>query len=133
MCQPRNSTAAQTWLRLSQHSARGNSGTCFGDSGGPVQTVGVCIMGKVLGAEIFTKLWQSRPGETLRILLPGAADEKNLLASVLARVPWETARSAVGQPSLADNNLLLRVEHEREAGAPPPSRSTLHQAKPWAC
>ena len=59
---------------------------------------------------------------TLRIQLPGATEEDNHLAAALARVPWEIARPAADQPTLAERNLLVRVVHDM-AGAGHRSRS----------
>lgn len=73
--------------------------------------IGVCIAEQVLGREIFEPLWQSSAQRTLRIQLPGAAQEENLLAAALARVPWEIARPTVTAETLGERNLLVRVVH----------------------
>lgn len=80
-----------------------------------VAEIGVCIAEEVLGEEIFRKLWDSESQRTLRIQLPGATEEENLLAAALARVPWEIARPAADQPTLGERNLLVRVVHDMQA------------------
>lgn len=80
--------------------------------------VGVSIAEEVLGEEIFLKLWRPTHRRTLRVRLPGAAKEENLLAAALARVPWEIARPSADRETLAGRNLLVRVVHEME---PPPT------------
>lgn len=82
--------------------------------------IGVCIAEEVLGREIFEKLWQSESQRTLCIQLPGAAEEENLLAAALARVPWEIARPDPDQPTLGERNLLVRVVHDMKAPASQP-------------
>jgi hypothetical protein len=77
-----------------------------------VAEIGVCIAEEVLGSEIFLKLWESQSRRTLRIQLPGASEEENLLAAALARVPWEIARPSADQPTLGERNLLVRVVHD---------------------
>lgn len=85
-----------------------------------VAEVGVCIAEEVLGIEIFEKLWQSETQRTLRIQLPGAAEQENLLAAALARVPWEIARPSPNQLTLGERNLLVRVVHDMRALASQP-------------
>jgi hypothetical protein len=92
-----------------------------GQEAGRVAEIGVCIAEQVLGEPVFHKLWESIAQRTLRIRLPGATGEENLLAAGLARVPWEIARPAVDRPTLADRNLLVRVVHDPE----PPEREAL--------
>ena len=82
--------------------------------------IGVCIAEKVLGCDIFERLRASEAQRTLRIQLPGASEESNYLAAALARVPWETARPASGQPTLGERNLLVRVVHDMDAPATAP-------------
>jgi hypothetical protein len=82
--------------------------------------IGVCIAEEVLGAEIFLKLWASQAQRTLRLQLPGAGPEDNLLAAALARVPWEIARPSMDKPTLSQRNLLVRVVHDRAASATQP-------------
>ncbi len=83
-----------------------------GKEAASVAEIGACIAEEVLGKEIFLKLWESQSQRTLRIQLPGASEEENLLAAALARVPWEIARPSVDQPTLGERNLLVRVVHE---------------------
>jgi tetratricopeptide (TPR) repeat protein len=80
-----------------------------------VAEIGMCIAEEVLGEEIFRVLGKSRGERTLRIQLPGAAEEENQLAAALARVPWEIARPAADQPTLGERNLLVRVVHDMAA------------------
>lgn len=86
-----------------------------GEEAHEVAKLGVCIAEKVLGQEIWQRLAGAAANQTLRIQLPGAAQEDNRLAAQLACVPWEIARPAIGQPSLMDNNLLLRMEQSQAA------------------
>src|SRR5262249_14410209 len=72
-----------------------------GKEAASVAEVGVCIAGQVLGEDIFGLLWDAQHQRTLRIQLPGATEERNHLAAALARVPWEIARPAAGQDTLA--------------------------------
>jgi hypothetical protein len=74
--------------------------------------IGVCIAEDVLGEEIFLKLWNPDSPRSLRIQLPAASEEENLLAAALARVPWEIARPSADKPTLGERNLLVRVVHE---------------------
>ena len=83
-----------------------------GKEAASVAEIGVCIAEEVLGAEIFLKLWESQARRTLRIQLPGASEEENLLAAALARVPWEIGRPSADQPTLGERNLLVRVVHD---------------------
>ncbi len=82
-----------------------------------VAEIGVCIAEEVLGEEIFRHLWEPVHQRTLRIQLPGATEEGNLLAAALARVPWEIARPAADQPTLGERALLVRVVHDMDAPA----------------
>jgi tetratricopeptide (TPR) repeat protein len=91
-----------------------------GKEAASVAEIGVCIAEEVLGEEIFRKLWESESQRTLRVQLPGAAEEENLLAAALARVPWEIARPAADQPTLGERNLLVRVVHDMTAAATQP-------------
>ncbi len=77
-----------------------------------VAETGVLIAEKILGADLFLKLWESRSQRTLCIQLPGAGEEENPLAAQLARVPWEIARPEVGKETLAERNVLVRVVHD---------------------
>lgn len=88
-----------------------------GKEAASVAAIGVCIAEQLLGEEIFRHLWASESQRTLRIELPGATEEENHLAAALARVPWEIARAAADQPTLADRNLLVRVVHDMTAPA----------------
>lgn len=78
-----------------------------------VAKIGVCIAEQVLGPDIFEKLWIPTSQRTLRIQLPGATTEENLLVAALARVPWEIARPSPQQPTLGERHLLVRVVHDR--------------------
>lgn len=91
-----------------------------GKEAAAVAEVGVCIAKEVLGQEIFDKLWQAQTQRTLRIQLPGAAEEGNILAAALARVPWEIARPGANLQTLAERNLVIRVEHDAPAPASQP-------------
>ena len=90
-----------------------------GQEAASVAEIGVGIAEQVLGADIFHQLWKSQAQRTLRLQLPGAGREENHLAAALARVPWELARPAPNQPTLADRNLLVRVVHDMAAPATP--------------
>ena len=85
-----------------------------------VAAIGLCIAEQVLGAEIFKLLYASESQRTLRIQLPGATDEANQLAALLARVPWEIARPSANQPTLGERNLLVRVVHDMQEPATQP-------------
>ena len=100
-----------------------------GQEAAEVEAVGVCIAEQVLGDAIFGHLWRPTTQRTLRIRLPaanpgaahtGARGDANPLAAALARVPWEIARPAPGQPSLAERNLLVRVVHDMQPPAAQP-------------
>ena len=81
------------------------------------------------GFQIFEKLWQSESQRTLRIQLPGAAEEENHLAAALARVPWEIARPKrrAGDPGRAQP---ARPRRPRHAGPDLASRSNWRPTKP---
>ena len=85
-----------------------------------VAEIGVCIAEAVLGPEIFAKLWESTSQRTLRVQLPGAAEEENYLAAALARVPWEIARPQAAAETLGERNLLVRVVHDMQSPASQP-------------
>ncbi|MER2601229.1 MAG: CHAT domain-containing protein [Candidatus Competibacter phosphatis] len=85
-----------------------------------VAEIGVCIAEDVLGQDIFEKLWMPKNQRTLRIQLPGAAEEDNHLVAALARVPWEIARPSAGQETLGERNLLVRVVHDMQEPASQP-------------
>lgn len=72
-----------------------------------VADLGVTLAREVLGAEIFGRLSDSNHNRTLRVRLP--EKEENDLAAALARVPWEIARAAAGEPTLAERNLVVRA------------------------
>ena len=74
--------------------------------------LGVAIAKDVLGDEIFDRLWKPQSQRTLRIQLPRPDQAEDSLAAALARVPWEIARPAPNQPTLAERYLLVRVVHE---------------------
>jgi hypothetical protein len=85
-----------------------------------VARLGVLIAEQILGRDIFEPLWRPESRRTLRIQLPGAAEEDNPLAAALARVPWEIARPRPEAETLGERNLLVRVVHDtaRPASAP---------------
>lgn len=85
--------------------------TSDADETARIAHVGLCIAEQVLGEDIFRHLYASEAQRTLRIQLPGAGDEENHLAALLARVPWEIACPAASQPTLGERNLLVRVVH----------------------
>jgi hypothetical protein len=91
-----------------------------GQEAASVAEIGVCIAEEVLGREIFLKLWEPNNERTLRIQLPGATEQENHLAAALARVPWEIARPAADQPTLAERHLLVRVVHDMAEPATQP-------------
>jgi tetratricopeptide (TPR) repeat protein len=72
-----------------------------------VADLGVSLAHEVLGAEIFGPLSASERNRTLRVRLP--VEEENHLAAALARVPWEIARAAADEPTLAERNLVVRA------------------------
>lgn len=84
--------------------------------------VGTCIAEVLLGDAIMAALWRPEHQRTLSICLPGAEIDAtaNSLPTLLARVPWEIARPAADQPTLAERNLLLRVLHAAEPPATQP-------------
>jgi len=88
-----------------------------------VAEIGVCIAEDVLGREIFEALWRAQTHRTLRIQLPGATEQPNPLAAALARVPWEIARPAPEQQTLAQRNLIVRIVNDRQAPASQPLAS----------
>jgi hypothetical protein len=77
-----------------------------------VAEVGVSIAEEVLGEDMFRKLWASGGERTLRIRLPGAAEESNPLAEALARVPWEIARPSADKLTLSERNLVVQVVND---------------------
>lgn len=91
-----------------------------GKEAASIAEIGVCIAEEVLGADIFRLLSASESQRALRIQLPGATAEENQLAAALARVPWEIARAAADQTTLADRNLVVRVVHDMTAPATQP-------------
>ena len=91
-----------------------------GNEDAAVAEAGAWIAEDLLGKEIFEKLWTSTSQRTLRIQLPGAAEEGNHLAAALARVPWEIARPRADAETLADRNLLVRVVHDMTPPASTP-------------
>ncbi|MFN0124525.1 MAG: CHAT domain-containing protein, partial [Blastocatellia bacterium] len=99
-----------------------------GEEAAAVADIGVCIAEQVLGAEIFRHLYAAESARTLRIQLPGAGEEENLLAAALARVPWEIARPAADKPTLGARNLVVRVVHERQEPATQPLRLEADEA-----
>ncbi|MFA7243567.1 MAG: CHAT domain-containing protein, partial [Sulfuricellaceae bacterium] len=90
------------------------------DEAAAVAEIGVCIAEDVLGQEIFEPLWRAQTPRTLRIQLPGATEQQNPLATDLARVPWEIARPAPNQPTLAQRNLIVRIVNDLHPPASQP-------------
>lgn len=88
-----------------------------GQKAAAVAEIGVCIAEQLLGSDIFPLLYAAESARTLRIQLPGATTNDNLLAAALARVPWEIARPAADKPTLVERNLLVRIVHDRQAPA----------------
>jgi tetratricopeptide (TPR) repeat protein len=72
-----------------------------------VADLGVRLANDILGEEIFGPLSDSDRHRTLRVRLP--MEEENHLAAALARVPWEIARAAADEPTLAERNLVVRA------------------------
>lgn len=89
-----------------------------GDEAASMARVGVLIAERVLGEEIFLPLWRAESQRTLRVFLPGAGRDGDILTAALARVPWEIARPSPNRPTLGERNLLVRVVHDMAA---PPS------------
>jgi tetratricopeptide (TPR) repeat protein len=75
-----------------------------------VNELGVFVGTAVLGPEIIQTLGQSKQRRSLVVRLP--ATEQAILASAFARVPWEIARPGVGEKSLMERNLVVRVVTE---------------------
>lgn len=73
-----------------------------------VRQTGVALAEKVLGKEIFARLWAGRNARTLQIRLP-EVQAQGSLAMEITRIPWEIARPAPDQESLAERNLLVRM------------------------
>jgi len=86
-----------------------------------IAEIGVCIAEEVLGKEIFLKLWEGQSQRTLRIHLPAGESDDNLLATALARVPWEIARPSSTQPTLEERFLVVRIvsDNARVTDQPP--------------
>jgi len=70
--------------------------------------LGAFLGEKVLGTEILNALADGFQSRTLLVRVPEAA--KDRLAAAFARVPWEIARSAAGEESLLERNLVVRLE-----------------------
>jgi hypothetical protein len=84
-----------------------------------IAEMGECIAQEVLGSELFERLAASTITRTLRVQLPNASIDNPIVAQ-LARIPWEMACRAPGQPTLAERNLLVRVVDTLPEPAPPP-------------
>lgn len=87
--------------------------------------IGVLIAEKLLGADIFKRLWQATNSRMLRIQLPNP--ETSMLAAALARVPWEIARPTDTGATLAERNLQLRVVHDMAEPATQPLPPTTNE------
>ena len=91
-----------------------------GEEAAAVAEIGVCIAEKVLGAEIFEKLWESAVPAHAAHSVARARRKENHLAAALARVPWEIARPHRPGRTLGERNLLVRVVHDMQAPASQP-------------
>ncbi|MDM8557401.1 CHAT domain-containing protein [Candidatus Parabeggiatoa sp. HSG14] len=69
--------------------------------------LGVFLGRTVLGEEIFQRLYDGIQQRTLLIRLPATADDR--LAAAFARIPWEIARSDIGQEPLLKRNVAIRA------------------------
>lgn len=77
--------------------------------------LGVFIGQSILGPEILGELTRTIQHRTLVVRLPSTEDD--VLAAAFARVPWELARPAHGQPPLMERNLAVRaITETTEAG-----------------
>ena len=85
-----------------------------------VADIGAFLGREILGLEIYEQL---SGGATLCVQLPASAG--NDLAAALSRVPWEIARRAWDQQTLAEQNLVIRVV----TGQQPRSRGVLEPGK----
>ncbi|MDM8558182.1 hypothetical protein [Candidatus Parabeggiatoa sp. HSG14] len=72
-----------------------------------LEQLGVFLGRTVLGEEIFQQLYDGIQQRTLLIQLP--ATEDDLLAAAFTRIPWEIARSDIGQETLLDHNVAIRA------------------------
>ncbi|ETX04231.1 MAG: hypothetical protein ETSY2_29940 [Candidatus Entotheonella gemina] len=75
-----------------------------------LERLGVFLGQQVLGEAVMSALTQTLQQRTLLVRLPATGDD--LLAAAFARVPWEIARSDLGQPALMERNLIVRVVTE---------------------
>ncbi len=80
-----------------------------------IAAIGVCIAHDLLGEEIFSPLWQPVSQRTLSIRLPAGEEQAHPLAAALARVPWELARPSAGEKTLAERNLVVRIQPPADA------------------
>lgn len=87
--------------------------------------VGVCIAQRVLGKEIVDALWQSSAPHNLRIVLPTITATRVPFAVALLRLPWEFARPALSQPSLAERKLRISFALEASKVLASPVNSKL--------
>jgi tetratricopeptide (TPR) repeat protein len=85
-----------------------------------IAAIGVCIAHDLLGEEIFSRLWQPVSHRTLSIRLPAGDEQAHPLAAALAHVPWELARPSVGERTLAERNLVVRIQPSGDAPASEP-------------
>jgi hypothetical protein len=85
-----------------------------------IAAIGVCIAHDLLGEEIFSRLWQPMSQRTLSIQLPSGSEQAHPLAAALARVPWELARPSAGEKSLAERNLVVRIQPPGDAPSSEP-------------
>lgn len=82
--------------------------------------LGVLIAERVLGEEIFLRLWHIQTPRTLHIQLPGASGDEADLSTLLTRIPWEIARPSAGRQTLGERNLRICITHATSPQAAQP-------------
>ncbi|MCT0208660.1 CHAT domain-containing protein [Synechococcus sp. CS-1332] len=80
-----------------------------------ITAIGVCIAHDLLGEKITQLLWKPINQRTLSIQLPTGPQQAHPLAAALARVPWELTRPSANQQTLAERNLVVRIEPPSDA------------------
>ncbi|HLC17326.1 MAG TPA: CHAT domain-containing protein, partial [Thermodesulfovibrionia bacterium] len=93
-----------------------------------VVDLGVFLADKVLGQEIFSKLYEGINKRTLIVKLPDSADDN--LAGAFARVPYEIARASKNGQSLYERNLAVRVINQMKDIKSKPVELNLEQNEP---
>ncbi|MES1244366.1 MAG: tetratricopeptide repeat protein [Acidobacteriota bacterium] len=73
-----------------------------------LERIGVFLGESVLGPDILKALHDGIHHRSLVVRQPAAPEDD--LAAAFARVPWEIARPAAGQPALFERNLGVRME-----------------------